>query len=99
MNKNANMIRSQMDPRNDFYTQLDDIENEMRHYWEHFRGKVVYCNCDDSLASNFTRYFMLKFDELGLKKLIAICYKNNKPTICSPHDCDQAAGIKYEGGG
>lgn len=61
--------------RNDeFYTQLSDIENELRHYKEHFKGKTVLCNCDDPYESNFFKYFAMNFNYLGLKKLIATCY-------------------------
>ncbi len=58
----------------EFYTQLPDIEAEMRHYREQFRGKVVFCNCDDPYESNFFKYFAMNFNFLGLKKLIATCY-------------------------
>lgn len=59
----------------EFYTQLCDIENELQYYKTHFRGKVVYCNCDDPRASNFFKYFFNNFEELGLKKVLAACYK------------------------
>lgn len=59
---------------NEFYTQLPDIEKELAHYREHFRDKVVLCNCDDPYESNFFKYFALNFNALGLKKLIATCY-------------------------
>lgn len=58
----------------EFYTQLPDIETEMRHYKEQFRGKVIFCNCDDPYESNFFKYFAMNFNFLGLKKLIATCY-------------------------
>jgi len=58
----------------EFYTQQSDIEAEIYHYWEHFRGKTVFCNCDDPYESNFFKYFALYFNALGLKKLIATCY-------------------------
>ena len=60
--------------KNEFYTQLPDIERELAHYREHFRDKVVFCNCDDPYESNFFKYFALNFNALGLKKLIATCY-------------------------
>ena len=60
--------------RDEFYTQLTDIEKELVHYREHFRDKVVLCNCDDPYESNFFKYFALNFNALGLKKLIATCY-------------------------
>lgn len=60
--------------KDEFYTQLTDIEKEMRYYRKHFKGKTVLCNCDDPFESNFFRYFALNFNHLGLKKLIATCY-------------------------
>ena len=60
--------------QDEFYTQIDDISAELKHYREHFRGKVVFCNCDDPYESNFFKYFALNFNSLGLKKLIATCY-------------------------
>lgn len=60
--------------KDEFYTQLGDIEKELVHYREYFRGKVVFCNCDDPYESNFFKYFALNFNALGLKKLIATCY-------------------------
>ena len=81
----------------EFYTQLADIENELRHYREHFRGKTVLCNCDDPRISNFFKYFALNFELLGLKRLIATCYKNSEPDIFSQHECEQAVYIIYEG--
>lgn len=60
--------------QDEFYTQLTDIEKELRHYKQHFRGKTVLCNCDDPYESNFFKYFVLNFNRLGLKKLISTCY-------------------------
>ena len=60
--------------QDEFYTQLTDIEKELRHYRKHFKGKTVLCNCDDPFESNFFKYFVLNFNRLGLKKLIATCY-------------------------
>lgn len=71
-NKNLNAAKEAK--KDEFYTQLPDIENELRHYKEHFRGKTVLCNCDDPYESNFFKYFALNFNSLGLKKLIATCY-------------------------
>ena len=61
----------------EFYTQLADIENELQHYKEQFRGKVIFCNCDNPFESNFFKYFAMNFNHLGLKKLITTCYKNS----------------------
>ncbi len=60
--------------KDEFYTQLTDIEKEMRHYRKHFKDKIIFCNCDDPFESNFFKYFVLNFNRLGLKKLIATCY-------------------------
>ena len=63
--------------QDEFYTQLSDIEKELRHYTEHFRDKVVFCNCDDPYESNFFKYFAMNFNRLGLKRLIATCYNGS----------------------
>ena len=60
--------------KDEFYTQLSDINNELRHYTQHFAGKVVFCNCDDPYESNFFKYFAANFNALKLKRLIATCY-------------------------
>ncbi|MCL5798245.1 MAG: adenine-specific methyltransferase EcoRI family protein [Patescibacteria group bacterium] len=72
LNKNLHMARTAK--TDEFYTQLVDIENELKHYKEQFRGKVVYCNCDDPFESNFFKYFAANFNALGLKKLITTSY-------------------------
>ena len=63
--------------KDEFYTQLTDIERELQHYWPHFKDKVVLCNCDDPYESNFFKYFALRFNQLGLKKLICTCYNGS----------------------
>ena len=63
--------------KDEFYTQMTDIERELQHYWQHFRDKVVLCNCDDPYESNFFKYFALHFNHLGLKKLICTCYNGS----------------------
>lgn len=63
--------------KDEFYTRLEDIEQELKHYRRHFKGKVVFCNCDDPFESNFFKYFVLNFNKLGLKKLIATCYRGS----------------------
>ena len=60
--------------QDEFYTQLSDIEDELRHYKKHFKDKIIFCNCDDPYESNFFKYFAMNFNALGLKKLIATCY-------------------------
>lgn len=74
MSKNANLHKAKEVKNDEFYTQLSDIEKELNHYKDHFKGKVVYCNCDDCFESNFFKYFALNFKHLGLKKLITTCY-------------------------
>ena len=93
MSLNRNMNAAKRRKNDDFYTQLSDIENELKHYAGHFRGKVVYCNCDDPKASNFFKYFQLKFRTLGLRKLIATSYRNRNPDIFSRHDAESSVGI------
>ncbi len=73
-NRNTGLNAASKAKKDEFYTQLTDIEKELRHYREHFRGKTVFCNCDDPFESNFFKYFVLNFNRLGLKKLIATCY-------------------------
>lgn len=77
MQDNSNLHRANKAKNDEFYTQLVDIENELKHYKEHFNGKVVFCNCDDPYESNFFKYFALNFNHLGLKKLIATSFDNS----------------------
>lgn len=74
---NKNLNAAKVAKKDEFYTQLSDIERELQHYWPHFRGKVVLCNCDDPYESNFFKYFALRFNQLGLKKLICTCYNGS----------------------
>lgn len=83
--------------KDEFYTQLSDIEKELRHYKQHFAGKVVYCNCDDPRVSNFFTYFSYNFEKLGLKKLITTCYKSKEMDLFSTNKSEQAVYLEYEG--
>ena len=74
-NKNLNAAKTAK--KDEFYTQLTDIERELQHYWPHFKDKVVLCNCDDPYESNFFKYFALRFNQLGMKKLICTCYNGS----------------------
>lgn len=74
---NSNLSAAKRAKNDEFYTQLTDIEKELRHYREHFRGATVLCNCDDPFESNFFKFFVLNFNRLGLKKLIATCYEGS----------------------
>ena len=73
-NNNTVLGTAKIAKKDEFYTQLTDIEKEVRHYKKHFKDKVVLCNCDDPFESNFFKYFVLNFNKLGLRKLIATCY-------------------------
>ena len=74
----SNSLLNAKKAKNDeFYTQLPDIENELKHYKEHFKNKIVFCNCDDPFESNFFKYFAMNFNALGLKKLIATSYASS----------------------
>ena len=83
--------------KDEFYTQLEDINNELRHYREHFRGKTVLCNCDDPRVSNFFTYFAYNFEFLGLKKLITTCFKNQDVDLFTENKSEQAVYLVYEG--
>lgn len=72
-----NLNTARLARKDEFYTQMADIERELQHYWQHFRGKVVLCNCDDPYESDFFKYFALRFNQLGLKKLICTCYNGS----------------------
>ncbi|MBE6795418.1 MAG: modification methylase [Ruminococcaceae bacterium] len=74
---NKNLGNAKMGRNDEFYTQLADIEMELKHYRKHFAGKTVFCNCDDPYESNFFKYFAMNFNYLGLKKLIATCYSGS----------------------
>ena len=90
-----NFRKAKKNKNDDFYTQLSDIENELKHYKKHFKGKVVYCNCDDPSISNFFHYFSYNFEHLGLKKLITTCYKNDQIDLFSKEDTQQAIKLEY----
>lgn len=71
---NSNLVRANREKNDEFYTRLTDIEKELKHYRNHFAGKSVLCNCDDPFESNFFKYFVLNFNQLGLKNLLATSY-------------------------
>ena len=97
MTKNRNLHAAKTNKKDEFYTQLSDIENELRHYTDHFRGKTIYCNCDDPRVSNFFHYFAYNFRILGLKKLITTCYKNQQMDMFSQNDSERAIYLEYDG--
>lgn len=106
---NSNLGAAKRAKNDEFYTQLTDIEKELRHYRKHFRGKTVLCNCDDPFESNFFKYFVLNFNRLGLKKLIATCYEGSavaeyrngkakpyKAVVTTVHDTTGDGGVDME---
>lgn len=77
MSSGKNLREAKKNKNDEFYTQLEDIEKELNHYADQFKGKIVLCNCDDPYESNFFKYFVLNFNRLGLKRLISTCYKSS----------------------
>jgi hypothetical protein len=96
-NKNKLLRKANKAKNDEFYTQLSDIEKELRHYTTHFKDKVVFCNCDDPRVSYFFHYFSYNYEKLGLKKLITTCYKNQNLNLFSKNDSDKAIYLVYEG--
>ena len=97
MGGSAALTAAKKAKKDEFYTQRVDIENELRHYKVHFKGKVVLCNCDDPRQSEFFKYFAENFEHLGLKRLIATCYKSQDRDLFSQGDCERAICQIYEG--
>lgn len=107
--KNSNLGAAKRAKNDEFYTQLTDIEKELRHYRKHFEDKTVLCNCDDPFESNFFKFFVLNFKRLGLKKLIATCYEGSavaeyrdgkakpyKAVVTTVHDTTGDGGVDME---
>lgn len=88
-NKNSNLHAAKTAKNDEFYTRLADIENELKHYKPFFKGKVVYCNCDDARESNFFKYFSMNFEHLGLKKLVTTGYNPNGKGVMLVYEGDQ----------
>ena len=106
---NSNLGAAKRAKNDEFYTQLTDIEKELRHYRKHFKGATVLCNCDDPFESNFFKFFVLNFKRLGLKKLIATCYEGSavaeyrdgrakpyKAVVTTVHDTTGDGGVDME---
>ena len=93
---NTNLHKASAAKKDEFYTQLVDIEKELKHYKDQFRGKVVYCNCDDPFESNFFKYFAANFNELGLKKLITTSYVKS-PIVGGQLPLFEVEGLKPSG--
>jgi len=94
---NKNLRNASKAKKDEFYTQLSDIEKELGHYEKHFKNKAVFCNCDDPRISNFFHYFSYNFEKLGLKKLITTCYKNQQPDLFSQNNSEKAIYLEYTG--
>lgn len=93
---NSNLHKANKAKKDEFYTQLVDIEKELKHYKAQFRGKVVYCNCDDPYESNFFKYFAANFNALGLKKLITTSYTKS-PIAGGQLPLFEVKGLKPKG--
>jgi hypothetical protein len=94
---NRNLNAAKASKQDEFYTQLSDIEKELRHYTAHFNGKTVLCNCDDPRVSNFFHYFSHNFARLKLKRLVTTCYKNQQPDLFSRNESEKAIYLEYLG--
>lgn len=95
--QHSNLRTAKKVKKDEFYTQLTDISKEMKHYKNHFKDKVVYCNCDDPRVSNFFHFFSYNFEKLGLKKLITTCYKSQSMDLFSENASKQAIYLEYTG--
>jgi len=94
---NKNLHAAKTGKQDEFYTQISEIEKELKHYKHHFKDKVVYCNCDDPTVSGFFHYFSHNFEKLGLKKLITTCYKSQYVDLFSQHNNEKAIYLEYTG--
>lgn len=97
-NENRGLHSAKRNKKDEFYTQIVDIERELQHYRNHFKDKVVYCNCDDPYISAFFEYFTKNFEFLGLRKLVTTCYKSQRMDLFSKNDSEQAIKLEYTGG-
>ena len=97
MGDNKQLTNARANKNDEFYTQLTDIEKELRYYKKHFKNKVIFCNCDDPRVSQFFHYFSHQFETLGLKKLITTCYKNQQMDLFSKHNSEKAIYLEYNG--
>ena len=95
--KNERLTEAKNNKKDEFYTQLSDIANELKHYKKHFKDKVVYCNCDDPRISNFFHFFSHNFEKFELKKLITTCFQNQERDLFSKHNSENAIYLEYNG--
>ena len=94
---NILLQKAKKSKNDEFYTQLSDIEKELQYYKSHFQDKVVFCNCDDPYTSNFFKYFVSNFKELGLKKVIAACYNEQTLDLFQPKEKEKGFFAEYSG--
>jgi hypothetical protein len=94
---NESLQKAKKLKRDEFYTQFSDIENELKHYKDQFKDKIIYCNCDDPRTSNFFKYFSLNFKELGLKKIIASCYRKQERSLFNTKEFERGFYYEYSG--
>ena len=94
---NQTLYIAKFSKKDEFYNQLSDIESELKHYQEHFKNKVVFCNCDDPRNSNFFKYFAYNFENLGLNKLLTTCYKNQEKDLFIQEESENAVFLEYTG--
>ncbi|PCJ57128.1 MAG: adenosine deaminase [Candidatus Hydrogenedentota bacterium] len=91
------LTKAKTNKKDEFYTQLTDIESELKHYKSHFKDKVVFCNCDDPRISNFFNYFSGNFENFGLKKIITACYGNQENDLFNYKETENGFFIEYTG--
>ena len=94
---NRSLHAAKATKQDEFYTQLSDIEKELRHYTKHFKNKTVLCNCDDPTVSKFFHYFSHNFEKLKLKRLVTTCYKNCDADLFSKHTAKKGICLEYDG--
>src|SRR5438477_6179952 len=94
---NRSLQAAKATKQDEFFTQLSDIEKELRHYTAHFKNKTVLCNCDDPKVSNFFHYFSHNFEKLKLKRLITTCYKNCDADLFSTRAAERGIDLEYNG--
>jgi hypothetical protein len=97
-NENSGLQTAKLNRRDEFYTQISDIERELHHYRKLLKGKVVYCNCDDPYISAFFEYFSKNFEFLKIKKLITTCYRSKHLDLFSQNDSENSIKMEYMGG-
>jgi len=96
-NKNLMLNQAKRNKSDEFFTQLSDIENELNHYKDYFKNKVVYCNCDEPKSSNFIKFFYDNFHTLGLRKLISTCFKAEEQSLFTNEPQTNGIYFEYDG--